>query len=49
MAGFKLRVPEVDTYTAMAGAWGAKATPLNFGELYLALSQGVVDGQENPR
>src|SRR5262249_12812438 len=23
-------------------------TPLNFGELYLALSQGAVDGQENP-
>lgn len=48
MAGFKLRVPEVDTYTAMAEAWGARPTPLNFGELYLALSQGVVDGQENP-
>lgn len=48
MAGFKLRVPEVDTYTAMAEAWGAKPTPLNFGELYLALSQGVVDGEENP-
>ncbi len=48
MVGFKLRVPEVDTYTAMAEAWGAKPTPMNFGELYLALSQGAVDGQENP-
>ena len=48
MQGFKLRIPEVDTYRAMAEAWGAKATPLNFGELYLALSQGVVDGEENP-
>ncbi|MDR3525110.1 MAG: sialic acid TRAP transporter substrate-binding protein SiaP [Acetobacteraceae bacterium] len=48
MKGFKLRIPEVDTYRAMAEAWGAKATPLNFGELYLALSQGAVDGQENP-
>ena len=48
MQGFKLRIPEVDTYRAMAEAWGAKATPLNFGELYLALSQGAVDGQENP-
>ena len=27
---------------------GAKATPIAFGELYLALSQGAVDGQENP-
>ncbi|MBI1777202.1 MAG: sialic acid TRAP transporter substrate-binding protein SiaP [Proteobacteria bacterium] len=48
MQGFKLRVPEVDTFTAMAEAWGAKPTPMNFGELYLALSQGAVDGQENP-
>ena len=48
MQGFKLRIPEVDTYRAMAEAWGARPTPLNFGELYLALSQGAVDGQENP-
>jgi TRAP-type transport system periplasmic protein len=32
----------------MAEAWGAKPTPLNFNELYLALSQGAVDGEENP-
>lgn len=48
MEGFKLRVPPVDTFRAMAEAWGAKATPINFNELYLALSQGAVDGQENP-
>ena len=48
MKGFKLRVPEVDTFKAMAEAWGARATPINFNELYLALSQGAVDGQENP-
>ncbi|MEP6703150.1 MAG: sialic acid TRAP transporter substrate-binding protein SiaP [Betaproteobacteria bacterium] len=48
MQGFKLRIPEVDTFRAMAEAWGARPTPLNFGELYLALSQGAVDGQENP-
>ena len=48
MKGFKLRIPEVDTFRAMAEAWGARPTPLNFGELYLALSQGAVDGQENP-
>jgi len=38
----------VDTFRAMAEAWGARPTPLNIGELYLALSQGAVDGQENP-
>ena len=48
MVGFKLRVPPVDTFLAMAEAWGARATPIAFGELYLALSQGAVDGQENP-
>ena len=48
MKGFKLRIPEVDTFRAMTEAWGARPTPLNFSELYLALSQGAVDGQENP-
>lgn len=48
MAGFKLRVPENDVFRAMAESWGAKPTPMGFGELYLALSQNVVDGQENP-
>jgi tripartite ATP-independent transporter DctP family solute receptor len=48
LVGFKLRVPENDVFKAMAEAWGAKPTPMNFGELYLALKQGAVDGQENP-
>lgn len=48
MAGFKIRVPPVDVFQSMAEAWGARATPIAFGELYLALSQGVVDGEENP-
>ncbi|MEO5699864.1 MAG: sialic acid TRAP transporter substrate-binding protein SiaP [Casimicrobiaceae bacterium] len=48
MEGFKLRVPPVDVFNAMAEAWGARPTPINFGELYLALKQGVVDGEENP-
>ena len=48
LVGFKLRVPENDVFKAMAEAWGARPTPMNFGELYLALKQNVVDGQENP-
>lgn len=48
VAGMKIRVPENDVFRAMVEAWGAKPTPINFGELYLALKQGVVDGQENP-
>lgn len=48
MKEFKLRVPENDVFLAMARAWGAKPTPMTFSELYLALRQSVVDGQENP-
>ena len=48
MKGLKLRVPENDVFKAMADSWGARPTPMNFNELYLALKQGVVDGQENP-
>jgi len=48
MKEFKLRVPENEIFLAMARAWGAKPTPMTFGELYLALRQSVVDGQENP-
>ena len=48
MNEFKLRVPENEVFLAMARAWGAKPTPMTFSELYLALRQNVVDGQENP-
>lgn len=46
--GLKIRVPENDVFKAMADSWGAKPTPMNFNELYLALRTGTVDGQENP-
>jgi tripartite ATP-independent transporter DctP family solute receptor len=48
MKDFKIRVPENEIFLAMARSWGAKPTPMNFNELYLALRQKVVDGQENP-
>ncbi len=48
MSNFKLRVPENEVFLAMARSWGARPTPMNFNELYLALKQNVVDGQENP-
>lgn len=46
--GLKLRVPGGKAHLDMERAWGAVPTPMNFGELYLALSQGVIDGQDNP-
>lgn len=47
-SGMKIRVPENDVFVAMARSWGANPTPITFNELYLALQQNIVDGQENP-
>ena len=46
--GMKIRVPQSAMYMAMVESWGAKATPIAFGELYLALSTHIADAQENP-
>ncbi|WP_299790585.1 sialic acid TRAP transporter substrate-binding protein SiaP [uncultured Marivita sp.] len=48
MAGMKLRVPNSPMFTLFPRSVGANATPIQFAEVYLALQQGVVDGQENP-
>ncbi len=48
MRGMKLRVPQAPSYIAFARAVGANATPIAFAEVYLALQNGTVDGQENP-
>jgi tripartite ATP-independent transporter DctP family solute receptor len=46
--GLKIRVPPEVQLEAAMEALGANATKIAFPELYMALSQGVVDGQENP-
>ncbi|MCL5045454.1 MAG: DctP family TRAP transporter solute-binding subunit [Actinobacteria bacterium] len=46
--GLKIRVQESKVWIAHMKALGALPTPIPFGELYSALQQGVVDGQENP-
>ncbi|MEW6068885.1 MAG: sialic acid TRAP transporter substrate-binding protein SiaP [Nitrospirota bacterium] len=48
MKGVKLRMPNSPLWIAMGKALGANPTPLGFGEIYLALKTGVVEGQENP-
>lgn len=48
MKGLKIRVMEQPIYIAFMKALGANPTPMAFGELFTALQQGVVDGQENP-
>lgn len=46
--GIKLRTMKVPAHVATFEALGANPTPMNFGEVYSALQQGVIDGQENP-
>ena len=48
LEGLKLRVPEVPARVDTFRAMGAVPSPMSFGEIYLALDQGVMDGQENP-
>lgn len=48
LAGLKLRVPELPTYIQAWRALGANVTPVTYSEIFLALKQGVVQGQENP-
>jgi tripartite ATP-independent transporter DctP family solute receptor len=48
LEGVKLRTMQVPAHVATFQALGANPTPMNFGEVYSALQQGVIDGQENP-
>ena len=44
----KIRVQEAKVWFGLVEALGATPTPIPFGELYTALQQRTVDGQENP-
>lgn len=46
--GMRLRFPGSPQFLLNAQALGAQATEVAYEELYLALQQGTVDGQENP-
>ena len=46
--GKKLRCPDQPMFVGVTTAMGATPTPMAFAEVYLALQQGVADGQENP-
>ena len=48
LEGLKIRTPTNRQRVAMFNELGANATPMSFGEVYSALDQGVIDGQENP-
>ena len=48
LQGVQIRVPGSAARILSFTAFGAQPISMNFGELYLALQQGTVDGQENP-
>jgi tripartite ATP-independent transporter DctP family solute receptor len=48
LKGMKIRTMENDLQMAAWSALGANPTPMSFGEVYTALQQGTIDGQENP-
>jgi len=48
LKGLKLRVPELPVYIESWKKFGANPTPIAYSDMFMALKQGVVDGQENP-
>lgn len=48
MKGLKIRVMDSAVMLDSINAFGASATPMAFAEVYSALQQGAIDGQENP-
>lgn len=48
LSGLKIRTMTNDLHVAYFSHLGALPTPMAFNELYTAMQQGTVDGQENP-
>src|SRR6056297_3459137 len=48
LRGFRLRMPAATVWQASGRALGASPMPIAFSEVYMALQQGIADGQENP-
>jgi len=48
LRGFRLRLPAARVWQASGEALGASPMPVAFAEVYMALQQGMADGQENP-
>ena len=48
LKGVKLRMPSSKEWLFLGEALGATPTPLAFGEVYLGLKTGTIDGQDNP-
>ncbi len=47
LKGKRFRIQPSDVLKSMIEAWGGQPTPMAFAEVYNALQQGLIDGQEN--
>ena len=45
--GIKIRVMPLPVSIKTFETWGFKSTPFNWGELYMGMKQGIVEGQDN--
>lgn len=48
LAGMKVRTPSMEMMVDSFKSFGADPTVMNWSEVFTALQQGVIDGQENP-
>ena len=48
MKGVKLRTPGSPAWIALGKALGGNPTPMSFGEVYMGLKTGAIEGQDNP-
>ncbi len=48
LKGLKIRVSPNEIVIATFKSWGIDPIPMGWGEVFTALQQGVIDGQENP-
>lgn len=48
LSGLKIRTPANTMYIDLFTLFGADPTSMNFSEVYTALQNGTIDGQENP-
>ncbi|QQZ10146.1 DctP family TRAP transporter solute-binding subunit [Heyndrickxia vini] len=48
LKGLKIRIPGIKMYTDLWRGYGADPTAMTFSEVFTALQQNTIDGQENP-
>lgn len=48
LSGLKIRIPGITMYTDLYRSLGTDPSTMTFSEVFTALQQGTIDGQENP-